>query len=326
LHVDAHLTNLAINYRSQNFIADQIAPIVPVAKQRDTYPLYKASEIYSIEDTKRGPGGEAKKVTRSVGSSFYQAENYALGSDVTVEDIANTDEAYRAFDPAGKAAYLLGKLDLDYEKRVLTLVSATTAVGSVFVMNSAWLATGGLASQNAGDPYAAFEAACEHIKQTTNYRPNGVLIGWKAWGRMKRNYHMRNLIKGTNNGGGPVTRQNVADLFEVERFLVADAAWHTTNEAQTSETALSLTNPLADMMIPYYAPSRPSLDDPSWMYSFRWTNPVLPAPRTVFRHPYDSRRRVETIEVDMYQDERVVGAPLAAIILTNVASGTAGIG
>jgi len=326
LHVDRHLTNLAINYRPQGMIADQIAPIVTVAKQRDTYPVYKQSESMSVPDTKRAPGGAAKRVTRSVGSSFYQAENYALAADNTVEDMANMDEAYRALGGAGKSRFLIDLLSLDWEKRVLTLVSNTSAVGSLFVTNSAWLTTGGTGGQNAGDPYAAYEQQQEFLKSTTNYRGNSVLIGWRAWSRMKRNYHMRNLLKGVNNGGGPVTRQAVADLFEVDRFIVADAQWITTNEAQVNESALSMTNPLADMMITYYAPPRPSLDDPSWLYSFRWLSPELGSPLTVFRHPFDSVHHTELIEAGYYQDERIVGAPFAAGLLTNVASGAAGLG
>jgi hypothetical protein len=326
LHVDKHLTNLAINYRPQGMIADQIAPIVPVMKQRDTYPVYKQSEALSVPDTKRAPGGAAKRVTRSVGSSFYQAENYALAIDNTVEDMANLDDAYRAMSAAGKSRFLIDQLSLDWEKRVLTLVSNTSAVGSLFVTNSAWLTTGGTGGQNAGDPYAAFEQMAEYAKTSTNYRANSVLIGWRAWGRMKRNYHLRNLLKGVNNGGGPVVRQAVADLFEVERFIVADAQWITTNEAQVNESALSMTNALADWMIAYYAPTRPSIDDPSWMYSFRWSAPELPAPLTVFRHPYDSIHHTEIIEAGYYQDERITGAPFALGLLTNVASGAAGLG
>jgi len=323
LHVDRLLTNLAINYRPRNFIADQIAPIVPVLKQRDTYPVYSRFEYFAVEDTKRGPSTEAKKVTRSVGSAFYQAEDYALGYDNTIEDAANVDDAYRAFDAAGKARYLQDKLMVDYEKRVLTLCTATANVGTVFVCNSTWLAAGGAAGQNAGDPYAQWEQMSEYMKGSVGQRPNSCIIGWKAWGRLKRNYYMRQLIQGTM-GGGPIVQAQVQALFGVDRFIIADALYHTQNEAQ-SAAAMTLTNPLADQMIAYYAPPAPSLDDPSWMYSFRWTNPALPAPMTVFRHPYDTKRRIETIEVDYYQDERITGSDYAVSLLTNVASGAAGL-
>jgi hypothetical protein len=321
LHVDQHLTNLAINYRPQNFIADQIAPIVPVDKQRNTYPVYSRNEFFSIEDAKRGPGAQAKKITRSVGSAFYQAENYALGMDWLIEDEANMDVAYRALSAAGKATYLQGKLMLATEKRVLDMVTATTAVGSLFVCNSAWSAAG----TSAGDPMVAVEQMKEYAKLSTGHSFNSILMGWRAWSRLRRNANFRNLILGNNNGGGLVTRQAAQSLFEVDRLVVADAVWHAQNEGQTASVT-SMTNPLADLFILYYAPQRASLDEPSWMYSFQWKNPILPAPLTVFRHPYDSKTRSETIEVDMYQDERLVGTDFALGILTNVASGAAGLG
>lgn len=318
LHVDAHLTNLAINYRPQEFVADQIAPIVPVSKQRDTYPVYSRAEAFAVEDAKRAPGGRAKRITRSVGSSFYQAENYALGLDWTIEDEVNVDVAYRAMTAAGKAAYLQGKLFLGYEKRVLDMVATTSSVGSVFVCNSIW----GIAGANAGDPLAHVEALKEYGKSSTGQRFNSILIGWRAWSKLRRNYHFRNLIMGVNNGGGLVTRAAAQAVFEVERFNVAEAQWHGYNEAQAVS---SLGNSIADSLILYYAPPRPSVDDPSWMYSFRWTNPALPAPLTVFRHPYDGHTRSELIEVDMYQDERIVGSDYGLRLITDAASGAAGL-
>jgi hypothetical protein len=335
LHVDQHLTNLAFNYRPQNFIADQIAPVVPVDKQRNTYPVFSRFENFSIEDTRRAPGTQAKKVTRSVGSAFYQAENYALASDIAIEDQANMDEAYRYELDLGKAKYLINKLNLDMEKRVLTLASNTTAVSTVFVCNSAWLTTGGASGQNQGDPITQIFTMKEYLQALIGQEPNSILIGWRAHARLMRNYYARQFIRGLNNGGGVVTRDMLAPMFEVDNYLVTGALWHTQNEAYgytaggTSNPLampMSLQNPLSDSMILYYAPPAASRDDPSWMYSFRWQNPTLPAPLTIFRHPYDTRSQVETIEAGYYQDERITGVDYAVSLLTNVASGAAGLG
>lgn len=314
LHVDAHLTNLAINYRPQNFIADQIAPIVLVDKQTNTYPIFSRFEAFATEDTRRSPGTEAKKITRSVSSGSYRAENYALGADVTIEDQANMDLAYRYELDEGKSRYLLGKLGLDYEKRVISLAVVTASVGSVFYCNSGWQGPGA----GAGDAVSQIFQLKEYLKQTTGATPNRMLLGWRAHQRLMRNYHARNFLKGANNGGGQVTRQAIADMFEMESYLVSDSMWHGYNEAQTA--VFSPGNPMADDLFVYYAPNAPSRDDPSWMYSFRWNNPALPAPMTVFRHPYDSRRQVDTIEAGYYQDEKIVGPEYAARLLTAASS------
>lgn len=310
LHVDQNLTNIAINYRPQNMIADTIAPIVPVDKETNLYPVFNRFEFFSIEDTTRTRGTEAKKVTRSVGSASYQAKNYALGSDIVIEDVANMDDAYRVQLDAGAATYLTGKLMLDYERRVINLANTAGSVSTTFVPSSSWAIQG----NNAGDPISAVFQMIEQQQATTGQRPNSLLFGWRAWNYFRRNPNVRNFIRGLNNGGGIVTRELVAALFEVDKFVVSEALWTTANEAYSQVAGvanLALTNPIADAVFTYYAPPNPSLNDPSWMYAFRWNNPALPAPMVVERHPYDSKKKVETIEVGYYQDERITGIDYA---------------
>jgi hypothetical protein len=318
LHIDTHLTNLAINYRPQNFIADQIAPIVSVDKESNSYPIFSRFENFAIEDTTRSRGTEAKKITRSVSSANYQARNYALGFDVTIEDLSNMDQAFRGELDLGAAKYLVGKLGLDYERRVITLGAAAASVSTTFVPNSAWNAPVGA---NQGDPFSQVMQMIEQVQSQVGQRPNSVLVGWRAWNLMRRNVNMRNLINGTNNRGGPVTRDQVANVFEVDRFLVSEALWHTANENAVNSGQLTA-NPLADKLIVYYAPMAPSREDPSWMYSFRWTPNGYPAPFTVERHAYDTRKKVETIEAGYFQDEKITGPEYGAI-LAGVGSGQA---
>lgn len=320
LHVDKHLTNLAINYRPQNLIADQIAPVVPVEKQSDMYPVFSRNEFFSLEDTVRAPGTEAKKITRSVSSGQYYARNQALGRDIPIEDLANMDEVLRYEFDAGATRYLLGKLGLGWEARVTNLAVATASVSSVFVPNSSW----DVAGQNAGDAFLMIQQLIEYIQGQTGQRPNSLWFGWRAWGRIKRNYWMRNLINGVNNGKGLVTRQQVQTLFEVDRLIVSEALMHAQNEGQPGNP--TLVNCMENQVIAYFAPLQVSRDDPSWFYTFRWQNPMLPTPLVVERHPYDSRKKMETIEAGYYQDEKVVGTDYAARLITNAASGAAGLG
>jgi hypothetical protein len=320
LHVDRHLTNIAINYSSQNFIAGTIAPVVPVNKQSDSYPIFSRHEAFAIEDTVRAPGTEAKKITRSVSSAKYDASNYALGRDITIEDEANMDEAYRTELGIGATTYLVDKLMLDWERRVTNIAVTTASVGSVFVPNSAW----GGGNSNAGDPIIQTFQLIEHVQGTTGQRPNSLWFGWRAWNAFRRNYHARNFVNGVANGGGIVRREQIASLFEVDRIIVSDAMYHTVNEAHVN--SLPLANAMENQLIAYFAPNAPSRESPSWFYSFRWQNPTLPTPFAVERHPYDTRRKVETIEAGYYQDEVVVGADYAGRLITTAASGAAGLG
>lgn len=319
LHIDQHLTNVAINFRPQTFIADMIAPIVPVEKQSNAYPVFSRFEAFAVEDTTRGPGQEARKITRSVSSGQYYAKNYALGYDVPIEDVANMDAALRFELDAGATRYLVGKLGLDYEKRVLTLAGQAASVSTTFVPNSSWLGAGA----NAGDCVSQIFQMLEQVQNVTGTRPNRILMGWKAWNYARRNYYLRNMLNGLNNGGGTITRQQFSSLFEVDELLVSEAMWHNANEAAVNSGVLS--NVIDTSVIAYYAPSAPSRDDPSWMYSFRWQAPGLPTPMVVERHPYDTKKKVDTIEAGYYQDEKIVGSDYAVKMTVTVASGALGL-
>jgi hypothetical protein len=318
LHIDTHLTDVAINYRPQNMIADQICPIVSVNKESNSYPIFSRFEAFAIEDTLRTRNTEAKKVTRSVGSANYQVRNFALGYDVSIEDLANMDDAFRGELDLGAAKYLVSKLGLGMEKRVLDLANLSGSVSTTFLPSSAWNAQN---PNNQGDPFAQIMQMVEQVQGTVGQRPNSILFGWRAWNYARRNINLRNLINGVNNKGGPVTRQQVQSVLEMDRFIVSEALWHTANENAVNSG--QLTNPIHDKVFVYYAPTAPSREDPSWMYAFRWQPSGYPAPMAVERHPYDSRKKMETIECGYFQDERVTGFDYAAV-LAGVGSGQSG--
>lgn len=318
LHIDTHLTDVAINYKPQNFIADQICPIVSVNKETNSYPIFSRFEAFAIEDTLRTRATEAKKVTRSVSSANYGVRNYALGYDVPIEDLANMDDAFRGELDLGAAKYLVSKLGLGMEKRVIDLANLSGSVSTTFLPSSAWNAG---VDANQGDPFSQVMQMIEAVQGTVGQRPNSVLVGWRAWNLMRRNSKMRNLINGVNNKGGPVSRQAVQDVLEVDRFLVSEALWHTANEAAVNSG--TLTNPIHDKIFVYYAPAAASREEPSWMYGFRWTPNGYPAPLVVERHPYDSRKKMETIECGYFQDERITGFDYAAV-LSGVGSAQSG--
>jgi hypothetical protein len=308
LHIDRHLTQIAINYRPQEMIADMIAPIVPVAKETDTYPVFNRKEAFAIaQGTLRARGTEANKIKRSVSSAGYICKNYALGYDVPIEDRANMDAAFISELETGATQFLLGKLYLDWEKRANDLILTAANVATTFVPNSAWNAPIGT---NQGDPVSQILKMIEQNQSITAQRPNSIIIGWRAWVTFRRNEKVRNFVNGTNNGGGLVTREQAKAIFEVDRFLVSQAFYDSTNENQ----AESLSSPLHDRVYVYYAPLQPSRETPSWMYSFRWTAPGLPAPLVVERHPYNSRKKVDGIEAGYYQDEKITGADYASCL------------
>jgi len=309
LHVDQLLSQIALNYRPEGMIADQIFPIVPVMKESDSYPVFNRGEAFAIEKTARSRGTEANRVTRSVSSAQYIVKNYALAQDTPIEDRANMDAAWQFELEAGAVRYLQDKLMLDYDRRALSLAVAN--VGTTFLTGSSWVA-----AANAGDPVSIIWQMMEQVKATTAKKPNSLIFGWQAWNYLRRNVNIRNFVNGLNNGQGAVNRAGVQNAFEVERLLVAEAFYNPRNENQTA--AFSTTFP-RDAVMAYYAPLSPSREQPSFGYSFRWSAPELGVPMAAIRHEFESRSRVDGVEVQYYQDERITGAEYG-VLLTGVGS------
>lgn len=304
VHIDQLLSNVAINYRPHNMIADQIAPIVSVGKQSDHYTIFSRAEMLTIEDTLRAPGQEANIITRSTTSETYYANNYALKDFVTIEDKANADPIFVQKLLNGRAGYIMNKIWLDWENRIATQVTNTSNVGSTSAVASAWN------DLDNSDPLGDIETGLYVVQDATGVRPNKIIFGEQGWRNVRRNTAIRNLIKGTNNGGGYATLQQVADLLDVEQVLVGGAYKNTGNEAQ----AEVLSSIWGDNVLMHFTPSAPSMDEPAFMYSFRWQGNGLPS-MAAERHPYNSRTHSEEVEIGYYQDEKITGAEYSHLLV-----------
>jgi len=309
VHIDHHLSNVAINYRPAGFIADRVFPVVAVPKQSDTYVIFEQSDLFRRENTRRSRGGEANKIHSRVSSAGYYCNNFALKADVTLEDRANADPIFVQQFEEGRVHRVQDALFLDWEVRIANQITDSSNVGSSAAVGSAWTDYGN------ADPLGDIWTAVDNVELATGYRPNNILFSGTAWRHFRRNAGV--IDKATNphiSAGGlyPSNRQ-IEDLLEM-KVLVGNA-W---NNSAEEAIPLNLSQIWGDHVVIYYAPERPNLESPSFGYYFRWAAPGLPNMQ-VERHPYDSRRHCSEVEIGYYQDEVVTAKPLGFLV-SNVTS------
>lgn len=312
LHTDIPLSNVALGYRPVMGVADKVMPIITVPNQSGFVTEFFRKDQLRLERSRRAPGTEANRVDRNVGSKQFFCQNYALKYGVTAEDLANADPIKKAELFEGAAKFLTDKLWLGWEQRVVTLAN-TTGVGSYSVVASRW--------NSAGDPIKAISAARDNVRGLTGLLPNRILFGYKSWESFRQNSNVRNLIYGTNNGGGFATIEAAKDLLEVDELLVSRAVYNSGNEAQ----AESVTDIMGDSVLLYYVPSVATKDSPSWGYTYRWAVAGIPS-LVAERLPYDAKRKVHEIEVSYYQDERVTGSEYGFLIQSVNSNGAGAFG
>ncbi len=304
LHVDRLLSQMAIGFADNSVIAGTIAPVVPVDKQGDIYSVFSRADAFRTEDDKRSPGTEANKITRTISSDNYYAQNYALKYPITLEDRENADPVFRQNLWNDAAEYVTDKLMLSWEVRVAALVNATTNVGSSAGVASEWDAAA------SSDPIGDITTALDNVQDLTGQRPNRLVFGLDAWRSIRRNDQILDRVFGTSFPQPFATRAQVANLLEVPNLHVGEAYRNTANEAQ----AETLNKVWGDNVLCCYTPDSASRDRPSFMYSYRWSAPGLPNMQAE-RHPFDAKTKTEEVEVGYYQDEKITGSEYAFLLL-----------
>lgn len=305
LHIDRLLSQMAIGYAENITIAGTIAPVVSVDKQGDMYSVFSRADAFRTENDLRSPGTEANKITRSISSDTYYAQNYALKTDITIEDRENADPVYRQnlWNDAGM--YLTDKLMLNWEIRVANLINTAANVGSSAGVASEWDASA------SSDPIGDLNTALDNVQDLTAQRPNRLVFGLDSWRSIRRNEQVLNRVFGSTNRQGFASRDQVAALLEVDRIHVGEAYQNTGNEAQ----AETLAKVWGDNVAAIYTPDAPSRDRPSFMYSYRWNGGGALPNMQVERHPYDSKTKTEEVEVGYYQAEKITGGEYAFLLL-----------
>ena len=80
VHVDAPLTNLSVGFKNEmsSFIADQVFPNVPVAKQTDKYFTYTQDDFFRTDARLRAPGTESAGSGYNLSTATYSCDVLAL--------------------------------------------------------------------------------------------------------------------------------------------------------------------------------------------------------------------------------------------------------
>jgi|GEM_PF-808837 len=311
LHIDVPLSNLAIDYTPAEMIADQLCPTVPVPNLSGQIPIFSRGDLLRSDNDLRAPGTEANKVHRNVSSDSFLCKNRALKTDVTLEDRNNSDPIYVQKLYNGAATFLKTKLLINKESRVALTVTSGSNVGSYSACGSSWT------DHTNSDPLSDVQTMLDNVQDLTGKRPNKVVMGVQAWRHFRRNDTVRNLIFGTNNGGGFPSRDQAANLLDVGQVLVGETYENTGAEGQSED----LSSIWADHVFAEYVPGAPSIFEPSFMYEFRWTQAGIPNMQAE-RHPYNPKTKSEEIELGFYtEDQKVTGADYG-FLLTNCTSST----
>ncbi|MBE9102766.1 hypothetical protein [Vacuolonema iberomarrocanum] len=210
--VDPYLTGLAIAYRNPEYIADEIAPYRTVGKKEFQWDNYAIGDMFTQQDTKVGRLSKPNQVTFSATRETDSTSDYALDSPIPIEDIENADANYNPQAHAAEGVMELVKLD-----REIRLASTVQRVETYLPTQRATLSgTDQWSDYTNSDPKSVMLAAFDACL----LRPNTLIMGRAAWTIIRQHPKIVQAIRPTDSGEGAVTREELADLLEVDRILV----------------------------------------------------------------------------------------------------------
>jgi len=304
LHIDVPLTNLTIGYEPQGLIAPLIFPIVSVDKETNVYYTWPKAETLRLYNSYRARGRAANRINFDVSSDGYAVKNYALAMDIPYEDMANADAALNLGESGARR--VTNGLNLAWEDRLAVTMTTTTNMTSSTALTNAW---NDVSNSN---PIEDLFVGRDAIRKQTGFTPNVWVFSDIAWSRASRHPDVIEFIrgKGDSTGGGQVTEQQMAAALGGGQVLVGKGLKNTAGEG----TPATFTDIWSTACIALYVAPQPGLMEPSFGYTFRWTPPGLPGPLAVERYP-NVREKTESIEVHMFQDEKVTGADLGYLIV-----------
>ena len=267
-HKDAALSNVAIGYRPAMFVADRVAPYVPVKKQSDYFFKFLKGAWHRNEARMRGPGAIAARGGYPLTSDTCSCKEYAFGHPVPIELINNADAVLRPFATAVK--YAMRKVLL--AKEVLVSSACMTAGNWTTSddVNAGWAA--GTTSTFIEDILTQKEV----IRKLIGIYPNRLLVEAKTFKTIKQDPTVLDRIKYSGTQGRPadVTLQTLAQLFELDEVLLGGAIYSDAEEvvSGTDFNAVDLweVNATKGAALLYYAPPEPAIDEPAAAYCFNW--------------------------------------------------------
>jgi len=304
VHHDVALTNVSIAYENSAYIAARIAPEVSVRRQSDRYFIYDPErEAFRESFDGRAPGAEAREIDFQLSYDSYYCDDHALESAVPDEERENADSPLAP--QVDRVEFLTDKILLNME------IGMAAKLRDPAVVPSADLSAGNnWSDESSGDPAADIETARAAILDTVQQLPNTLVLPYSVYTTVRNHPKVAERVKYTSSGAvGP---QALAQLFDVERVLVARSVRNTASAGQPPSM-----EPIwgKDALL-LYTPRRASLKSISAALTFSWARAAGSSRGVAVQTWREERRKATMVRVQKYYDQKIV-APGAAYLLQN---------
>lgn len=127
IHIDQALTNFSQAYTNDEFVADQVMPMVNVKKRSDKWFVY-GKEHFRYRDNRRAPGGLANEFNWTLSQSSFYAETRAERHLILDDDRMEADDPLNLEIDTNEwiMEHMTGNLEVDVANFMTNTANLTT--------------------------------------------------------------------------------------------------------------------------------------------------------------------------------------------------------
>jgi hypothetical protein len=240
--IDPALTAISVVYKNPGYIADMVLPRIGVAKQEFRFVQFPTGAMFDVYDTAVGRRSRVNEVVLEGTETADFCVDQGLSAVVPEADMENADLRYNPRDT--QTVQLTELIALGREQRVANLVFNTGSYGAG--LTTTLSGTGQYSDYTNSDPVSGINGMLD----LPLVRPNKLVFGQRSWTLVRSHPRIVQATKGTAQLGGIASRQQVAELFEVDEVLVGASRANNAKRGQTPSMARLWGNHIAGIYIP----------------------------------------------------------------------------
>ena len=316
VHVNRPLTDLSIAYLQRRvFLANDVFPIVPVAKKSDSYFTYPISTFRKARAQKRAAGAAAVRMGYSVSTSNYSCDRDALAHDIPDPIRANADQPLN-LDREAMEFLTMGLMltrEVNWCSTFFTTSTWTgSSTGSDITVSPTW-------DVDTSTPIEDVQTEIRAIEQNTGLSPNRLVLGRKAFDDLTNHPDILDRIKYSSSPGSPAMANEaaLAALFGVERVLVARASRDTSADGTAASNSF-IANTRSALLV--YAAPTPGIMTPSGGYTFAWQATGNDMGIQVKTYRNEEKLESDAVEVNLWTDDVLISGALGSYFSNAVAA------
>ena len=225
VYQDPLLTDLSVRYTNTHLIADQVFPVLPVAKRTGVYFKYDKSNL-KVPNTRRTGTSRANRVDYGLSKVSYgplteRSLEIAIDNDTMLQYAS-------PLDPLADAALVVTeRVLLERENDLATDLAST----SIVTQNVTLSGTSQWSDYANSSPFNDIQTGITTIKKNGIVYPNTLVMGQQVWDQLKNHPDLLDRVKYSERG--IMTEELVAALFGVDNVFIGDAVNNSAQDGQT---------------------------------------------------------------------------------------------